>query len=442
MSHHRRTVALAAAATALAAALLPTVGGPAAGAGAGPGSGAPSCSATRWVAGWSASPTDGLVNVPPVEQTYRIQVVPRLDGDRARLRLSNRFGLGPVTFGKVTLGVQRAGAALVPGTVRAVTFGGRTRTRVAKGADVLSDPVDLAVVRDRVLLASVYVVGMPGPATQHVLAGQTTWQSAPGSGDRTTSETGAGFVGLPVPGLTPALTQGIPYLNGLEVESDHAHGAVVAFGDSITDGFQGTVVPLLPAAEPIDRHGRYPDVLAARVRDAGLPLSVVNAGISGNQLLKNALLPIFGPSGLSRFDRDALDQAGATTVILLEGINDIGQSFAKAPALIAGYRAAILRAHARGLRILLGTLTPDEGTLQPGYGSMGEAPRVAVNAWIRSQTLSDGIIDFDAAVRDPAHPTRLLPAYNGGDNLHFSPAGYRAMAAAVPLSALTAPVCG
>jgi lysophospholipase L1-like esterase len=435
MSSHRRTAVLAAAATALLAALLPTVGGPAAGAGS------PTCSTPRWVAGWSASPTDGLVNVPPIEQTYRIQVIPRLDGDRARLRLSNRYGLGPVTFGRVTLGVQRSGAALVPGTVRDVTFGGQDRIKVAKGAEVLSDPVDLDVVRDRELLASIYVVGIPGPATQHVLAGQTTWQSAPGSGDRTTSESAAGFIGLPIRGLTAALPQGIPYLGGLEVESDHAHGAVVAFGDSITDGFQGTVVPLLPAAEPIDLHGRYPDVLAERIRAAGLPLSVVNAGISGNQLLKNALLPIFGPSGLGRFDRDALDQTGATTVILLEGINDIGQSFAKAPALIAGYQAAISRAHARGLRILLGTLTPDEGALQPGYGVMGEPARAAVNAWIRSQTLSDGVVDFDAAVRDPAHPTRLLRAYNGGDNLHFSPAGYRAMAAAVPLSALKVPAC-
>lgn len=402
----------------------------------------PACAAERWVAGWAAVPTDGVANLPPVEQTYRIQVVPRIDGSSARLRLSNRFGTGPVTFGRVTLGEQASGPAISAGTLRAVTFGGRANVRVLKGADVLSDPVALPVRRDRTLLASVYVVGLPGPATQHVLASQTTWQSLPLSGDRTGDLAGASFLGLPFPGVTPALTQHVPYLSGLEVGATYGDGAVVAFGDSITDGFQGTVLPVLPAAEPIDLHSRYTDFLAGRVRDAGLPLSVVNAGISGNQLLKNAAIPIFGPAGLTRFDRDALDQAGVTTVILLEGINDIGQSLAKPAALIAGYQQAVERAHSRGVRILLGTLTPDEGTLQPGYGFTAEATRAAVNAWIRSQTLSDGVVDFDAAVRDPAHPTRLLPAYDGGDRLHFSPAGYRAMADAVPLEELALPSCG
>lgn len=403
--------------------------------------GAPDCSVPRWIAGWAAVPTDGVANLPPIEQTFRIAVVPRIDGDRARLRLSNRFGLGPVTFGRATVGVQADGPAVAPGSLRPVTFGGSRTVRVPRGAEVLSDPVDLAVVRDQPLLASLHVVGLPGPATQHVLATQTTWQSPPLSGDRTSNLTGTGFLALPPAGLTPALTQHIPYLSGLEVRGTASDGAVVAFGDSITDGFQGTVLPVLPAAEPIDLHQRYPDVLAERIATAGLPLSVVNAGISGNQLLKDAAIPIFGDAGLRRFERDALDQPGVTTVILLEGINDIGQSFAKPAALIAGYQEAIALAHGRGVRILLGTLTPNEGTLQPGYGVMGEATRSAVNAWIRTQTLSDGIIDFDRAVRDPARPTRILPAYDGGDHLHFSPAGYRAMAHAVPLDALAPASC-
>lgn len=399
------------------------------------------CGTQHWVAAWTAAPTDAVAGLPPVNQTYRIQVSPHSDGAAARLRFSNRFGIGPVTFGAVSIGAQATGAHVRPGTLRAVTFGGKKQVRIPRGAEVTSDPVAVPVRAFETLLASIYVVGTPGPATQHVLAGQTTWQTAPLSGDATDTLAGTSFLGLPVPGLIPAIPQGVPYLSGFDVQADRSVGAVVAFGDSITDGFQGLVAPVLPVASNIDLGARYPDQLARRIRDAGLPLSVVNAGISGNQLLQNGLVPIFGPSGLKRLDLDALNQPGITTMILLEGINDIGQSFATPSALIAGYTAAIQRAHARGVRVLLGTLTPDEGTLQPGYGAMGEAARTAVNHWIRSQRISDGVVDFDAAVRDPAHPARLLPAYNGGDNLHLSPAGYAAMAAAVPLDLLALPRC-
>lgn len=397
-----------------------------------------SCDAPGWVAGWTAAPTDGLAGLPAVEQTFRVQVRPGIAGDRVRVRLSNRFGIAPVTFGRVTLGEQAEGPALVPGSLRDLRFDGRDRVRVPKGADVWSDPVDLAARPGRPLLVSVHVVGVNAPPTQHVLGSQTGWQTPPLSGDRTRRPGGSGFLALPLPGVTPAIPQGIPYVAGLDVEAPAGSGAVVAFGDSITDGFQGTLLPVLPAAEPIDLDARYPDALQRRVHAAGLPLAVVNAGISGNQLLKHSFVPIFGRSGLSRFDADALDLAGVRTVILLEGINDIGQSVAKPASLIAGYTEAVERAHARGIRILLGTLTPDEGTLQPGYGFMAEASRVVTNAWIRSQTLSDGVVDFDAAVRDPEHPSRILPAYDGGDHLHFSPAGYAAMADAVPLDQLAA----
>ncbi|MCX6395444.1 MAG: GDSL-type esterase/lipase family protein [Propionibacteriales bacterium] len=394
----------------------------------------------HWVASWTAVPTDGLASVPPLHQTFRIQVVPHGDGSVARLRFSNRFGLAPVTLGAVTLGRQDTGATVAAGTLRNVTFRGARSVTIPRGADVVSDPVAMEVRAFRTLLASVYVAGVPGPATQHVLAGQTTWQTAPLSGDASGNPAAAGFNALPVPQL-PAIPQGVPYLSGLDLRVGTATGTVVAFGDSITDGFQGAVAPVLPVPTNIDLDARYPDHLARRVRAAGLPLSVVNAGISGNQLLQDALVPIFGPSGLSRLERDGLDQPGTTTLILLEGINDIGQSLATPAALITGYRTAISRAHARGIRILLGTLTPDEGTLQPGYGATGESTRVAVNAWIRSQRLSDGVVDFDAAVRDPARPTRILPAYDGGDHLHFSPAGYAALAAAVPLGRLGLPHC-
>jgi lysophospholipase L1-like esterase len=202
------------------------------------------------------------------------------------------------------------------------------------------------------------------------------------------------------------------------------------------------VSALLVTSKNIDKFAAYPDQLARRIQETGLPFAVANAAISGNQLLTNALIPIFGPSGLSRFDRDALARDGATTVILLEGINDIGQMLASPQKLIAGYTQAIQAAHAKGMRILLGTLTPQNGTLQPPrYGVLGDPTRVAVNDWIRTQNLSDGVIDFDKAVRDPDNPGRIRREYDGGDHLHFSPAGYRAMAAAVPLDKLKRSSC-
>lgn len=427
----------------LVAALLSSTGGQVLATVAAPGRTAslPSCAAAHWVASWTAVPSDGLADVPPVNQTYRIQVVPHSDGSVARLRFSNRFGIGPVTFGAVTLGTQGSGATLTAGSLRTVTFAGHRRVRIARGADITSDPVTIPVRAFRTLLASVYVGGTPGPATEHVLAGQTTWQSAPLSGDRTRVLSGRTFVGTPIPGVTPAIPQGVPYLSGFDVRAPGRTGVVVAFGDSITDGFQGELAPVLPVASTINLNRRYPDDLARRLLDAGSRLSVVNAGISGNEILRNSVVPIFGPAGVSRFERDALDQPGVGTVIVLEGINDIGQSQARPAALIAGYNRVIALAHARGVRILLGTLTPDEGTLEPGYGTPGEPTRVAVNAWIRTQHAADGIIDFDKAVRDPSHPARQLKAYDGGDQIHFTPAGYQAMADAVPLGELTAPAC-
>lgn len=401
-----------------------------------------SCSSTHWVGSWSASPTDATSDLPSVEQTFRSQVVPHRGGATARLRLSNRFGTAPVTFGAVSLGVAARAPAIEPGTLRTLRFHGWPSVTVPAGREVLSDPVRLRFSAFQTLLASAYVRGTGGPATQHVLAGQTSWRTPQGGGNAAGSTSGRPFtIATPTPGSPVAAPQSVTYVSGLDVRASRRVGAVVAFGDSITDGFQGDLSPVTPAPDQIDRNTRYPDWLAHRVLAAGAPLSVTNAGISGNQLLADAKLPIFGPAGLRRLGSDAFGVPGVTTVLMLEGINDIGQSSATRDQLVSGYRAAITRAHARGLRIVLGTLTPDEGTLQPGYGSTGEATRQAVNSWIRSQGLSDGIVDFDKAVRDPAHPARLLAAYDGSDHLHLTAAGYRAMARAVPLGLLARPRC-
>jgi lysophospholipase L1-like esterase len=209
----------------------------------------------------------------------------------------------------------------------------------------------------------------------------------------------------------------------MEVVAPPATGVIVTFGDSITDGTRSTP----------NTNNRWPDLLAKRIAQAsGQKLAVVNAGIAGNRVLLDGA----GPSALARFDRDVITQPGVTHVIVLEGINDIGQGrsnpLPSVPDLIAGHRQLIMRAHARGLKIFGATLTPYEGA---AYATPeGEAKRAALNEWIRTSKEYDGVIDFDAATRDPNQPTRFLAAYNSGDNLHPSDAGYKAMADAIDLS--------
>lgn len=404
----------------------------------------PRCAATHWITNWLAVPTDATLGKPPIEQTYRIQVRPLRQGAVARFKVSNLFGVGPVTFGAVTLGTQaRAGSpAIKEGTLVPLTFGGgRPSITIAAGREIYTDPVRYDVRTFSRLLVSIHVAGLPGPATQHGLAEQTTWETPPLFGDRTSDLSGSGFVRFPLPGLIPAIPQAIPYLSGMEVRAPRKVGTVVTFGDSITDGSQSSILPALMSPANIDRFASYPDQLAERLKAAGVALSVANAGISGNQLLATGALPILGPSGLSRLRRDALETPGVSTLIVLIGINDIGMSSATKQSLLEGYGHVIRAAHARGLRVFLGTITPQYGTLQPGYGASAEPTRLAVNRWIRHQRLADGVIDFDRAVRDPEKPGRIRPAYDGGDHLHFSPAGYRAMAAAVPLRQLATPRC-
>jgi lysophospholipase L1-like esterase len=216
------------------------------------------------------------------------------------------------------------------------------------------------------------------------------------------------------------------FLARVEVTAPEQTGAVVTIGDSITDGSRSTV----------DTNNRWPDHLARRLAAANIKMGVLNVGIGGNRLLTDGI----GGNALGRFDRDVLAQTGVTHVVVLEGINDVGLATRSgltppsAADLIAAHRQLIERAHARGLKIYAGTLTPFEGTTIPGYWSKeGDAIRQAVNEWIRTSKAYDAVIDFEAATRNPSQPTWLLPVYDSGDRLHPSDAGYKAMAAAVPL---------
>jgi lysophospholipase L1-like esterase len=298
---------------------------------------------------------------------------------------------------------------------------------------VLSDPVDLDVPALSDLAVSLYLPGTVQATTIHGSAFQTNYVSL--AGDFTGAAT------LP----TQRTITSWPFLTEVDVSAPGA-GAIVALGDSITDG----------AVTTVDANRRWPDLLSLRLqttrdqatspalRALNSRLGVVNRGIGGNRLLRDpGEQPLFGRAALARFDRDVLATAGVRHLIVLIGINDIGHpgtgtipvsEAVTAQDLIAGYRQLIARAHTKGIPVYGATLTPFEGTIFPNYYSPEkEAVRQAVNNWIRSSDEFDGVIDFDRAVRDPAHPTRMLPAYDSGDHLHPNDLGMQAMANAIPL---------
>jgi lysophospholipase L1-like esterase len=362
------------------------------------------------VVAWTASPD--RVSGDVVGRTVRNLVRTTTAGTDVRVGLSNLFGTKPVTFQAVQLGVSAGGAGLVPGSDVQVTFSGEPSVTVPAGARVLSDPVGVAVTARSTLAVSVLAAGDPGVVTGHRVAQTTGYVSEPG--DATADVTGDAFTGT---------TTSWYWVDSLVVDAS-AGGTVVALGDSITDGNGST-----PGTD-----ARWPDQLAERLATtAGAPrLAVANQGVSGNRLLADGT----GPGGLARFDRDVLAVPGVRTAVVLEGINDIGSGLVtSADQLVAGYRQVIARAHAAGVCVVLGTLTPFEGASY--YSPEKDTVRQQVNTWIRTSGEADGVVDFDAVVRDPAQPTRLLPAYDPGDHLHPNDAGYRAMAGAVDLADLT-----
>jgi lysophospholipase L1-like esterase len=364
-----------------------------------------------WLTSWGASPSDGAKGLS--SQTIREHVRLTLGGDRVRIRLSNRFGTQSLVVGPVHVALHGSGASIVPGTDRPVTFSGGPTSTIAAGALAVSDPVRLDVAALQEVSVSIYLRGNSEKLTIHELGLQTAYISP--KGDFTASAT------LPV-----ARTSLSRYLlSAVEVLASSGGDAIVTLGDSITDGFQSTV----------DANRRWPDFLAERLRAQTRrnPISVVNQGISGNRLLHDNV----GPSALERFDRDVIAQPGVRWSIVLLGINDIGLPApiaVTADDIIGAHKQLILRAHAARLKIYGCTLTPFEGTIFPGYFTPAkEVMRAAVNQWIRTSGAYDAVIDFDAAIRDPSHPTRMLPAYDSGDHLHPNDVGYQVMANAVDL---------
>lgn len=409
----------------------------------------PSCSDQGWLGVWAAAPSDASggtddfdrydmsMNPKSVvrDETIRAILTPTFGGTTARVRLSNRFGTVPVTFAQAAVARRASGPALVPDTTVPLTFAGGQSITVAPGQDVLSDPVDFAVQAFEPLAVSLYVAGDVGKPTEHDVARQTSYLTPEGTGDHTTDVDGGAFT---------QRTTSRPFVSGVEVLAPLSDGAVAALGDSITDGYQAVPAGVPENLEGIDADGRWPDDLARRLAAANRPLSVINLGIAGNRVLQDSVAggqpDVQGAAVFRRLDADLFAQSGVTTVIWLEGINDLTMSpNATVEQLTGGYRDVIDRMHSRGLRVLLGTLTPAGGSSSATPAN--EATRQAVNSWIRSESPADGVVDFDAAVRDPADPSRINPAYDGSDHLHFNLAGYQAMADAVPLELLTDRAC-
>jgi lysophospholipase L1-like esterase len=372
--------------------IAPSAASPGAGL-AGPGAGRPT---TAQDGTWAASAD--RTGATLVDQTVRNVVRTNIGGSNLRVSLSNAFGSQAVTFGHVTVGVHQGGGAIEPGSDRQVTFGGSPSVTAPAGSEVLSDPLPGLLAAQQDLAISVYVQGSAGTVTGHNLAQQTSYVST--SGDHADDQTAVAF--------TTAVSNWY-FLAGLVVSEPKQTATVAALGDSITDGYRSTP----------NTNSRWPDVLARDLLAGPKPkaMGVINEGISGNKILTDGA----GVSAEARFDRDVLAQPSVKTVILLEGINDLSGG-ATADQVIAGDRQLIVRAHAAGTCIIGGTLTPFGNS-----SAQEKAAVVTVNDFIRTSGTFDGVIDFNAAVRDPANPDRMLPIYDSGDSLHPNDAGYHAM---------------
>ena len=350
-------------------------------------------------------------------QTIRMIAPVSIGGRRVRVQLSNAFGTTPLKLGAVHVALRAKDSMIATGSDRALTFSGQPSFTIPPGASVLSDPVDLDVPPLGELAVSVYVPEAVGPPTIHTAALHTTYVSK--SGDATAQ-----------PSIEDGITtQSWYWLSSVQVLAPADASAIVAFGDSITDGARST-----PEA---DRS--WPSRLARRLaanRDTAR-IAIVNQGIGGNRILRDNT----GVNALARFDEDVLSPAGVKWLIVLEGINDIGQgaranalpeNAVTAEELIAADRQMIERAHLRGIKVMGATLTPYGGA---AYSSeKGEAIRDAVNTWIRTGGAFDAVVDFEAATRDPKNPKQFRPEFDSGDHLHPSDAGYQAMADAIDLA--------
>ncbi|MCQ8895009.1 GDSL-type esterase/lipase family protein [Limnobacter humi] len=394
------------------------------------------------VTAWKAAPSDALITHPISGLSVRHALAPHWGGDWVRLRLSNRYSTAPVTLENLHIAKEKSPGLpdMVAGTECLLTFNGQPRVTLQAGQTVLSDWVQYPLRAFERVGVSFYAPEATPQLTRHLNANELVYVSMPG--DHAAEAAGGAYQATP-----DGYASNFLVIEALETAASKSVSTLVAVGDSITDGSDSTTGFKDGQPSPMtSTDQRYPDHLQRRLLTAGLPLTVANAGIGGNELLKDGWLPQFGKALLDRFDADVLQTAGVTHVLLMIGTNDFGNPKAGLPptseALIAGYKELIARAHRAGLNIVLGTIPPAEGAVTEGllvplrvmHGTeQARRGRDEVNAWIRQQTLSDGVVDFATCLEDPKRPGYLAPQYNSGDNLHPTPAGYAAMAQCVDL---------
>ena len=406
---------------------------------------APADQTRAWVTAWATSIQDPLpagfpTGSPPldkvlprdraVDQSFRLIVRPLAGGDAIRVRFSNLTGTQPVTLAGIKVGLRQAGRAVAE--QRPVRFGGADAVTIAPGRDALSDPLNFALAPERDVAVSFHLRGESGPIAWHAKAMTTSYATAPGAGDRTADAAGADFAHE---------IRSWPWLTEVQARDAGApeRTAIVALGDSITDGTGSTV----------DGHDRWTDVLARRLREAGSRKVVVNAGIGGNRVATlrwgAVLAPREGPKApdercvycgdpaIVRLERDVFGRPNVSDVILYAGVNDINAGGTYGD-IISGMQDIVRRARLRGIKVHAVTITPYYG--YAGSVVYPDIVRRQVNEWIRTSRTFDSVFDFDAIVRDPDDPTRLRREFNPGDHIHLNPAGYAAVAASIPLSAL------
>jgi lysophospholipase L1-like esterase len=373
----------------------------------------------HWIGTWTAAPAPAEAGAIS-NQTLRMNPRVSIGGDRVRVRISNAYGVRPLLVGAAWLGLRDKGPAVIPDSHKKLTFGGAESATAAAGSFLVSDPVAFELPSLADITVSVYLPGdLPlsfGITGRY--ARQTNYISPPGNF--------ASSAVMPVGSITGEWF----FVSGIDVLASPDTGAVIALGDSLTDANISTM----------DAYCRWPDQLARRLlgRRGGRPMGVMNQGLGGNRILHD----IRGDSGLRRFDRDVVAQPGVTHVIVMLGTNDLRNRWAKpeeevtADQMIAGLKQLAVRARTAGIKIFGATLTPfeNETFLLGAWTPIREQTRQTVNEWVREGGAFDAVVDFDRALRDPEHPTSMLPIYDCGDHLHPSDLGYNKMGDAIDLS--------
>lgn len=371
----------------------------------------PSFAQNNWVAAWGAS-QQSLGEAKLSNATARMIARVTIPGAAVRIRLDNTFGTAPLVIGHATIAPRVRGAAVAAGLVKPVTFGGQSSVTIPAGATAESDAIALRVDAQQDLAVSLFVAGADVQPSQHTNAQVTSYLTENGGGDQTASEDGKPFTGR---------TTSMFWLKSIDVQPTAPASAIVAFGDSITDGTCTTP----------ESNDRWEDIVAQRFAlQNPVRFSVVNEGIGGNTVTRAGTNPTFAsPPGIERLDRDVLSRAGVSHVVLFMGTNDLNRE-ASAAEVIAGSKDIIARIRAKNIKVIGATIIPRHNDV---WNEAKNKARHEVNDWIRKDAGFDAVLDFDAVMRDPEKPDLMIQAYNCGDSVHPAPIGYFQMGKSVDL---------